>query len=202
MENNPSNTQIRGPAAAAADVETLTPDVLAQKLLENLVNMESLVPDLATRDARDVKRVAARAKFAHELILPTISTVTNDQEFSGRKLFDTDRGRLSLQYRDELKPIVRRMAAFIAALDFTIDSKLADAGGEALQTYEWAKRASVLPGGGSLQPYVEEMTRVIKKTINHRPKPSAPATPPTNGAPVIQATPVVAGKEETNKSAE
>src|SRR5205085_11981803 len=98
-----------------------------------------------------------------------------------RKLFDVEGGRKALAFRDDLRPIAQRIAVIASKLDFSVDSKLADAAIETLQTYQWSKRHAKQSDGAGLRPYVAEMQRVVEKTINHRPKHQEPA--PSTPAP-------------------
>ena len=72
MEQTNNNPQTDTPAAT--DVQNL--DAIASQLLDIIMKMESLVPDFEPHDKREIKRVAASAKFAHELIAPTVTIVT------------------------------------------------------------------------------------------------------------------------------
>jgi hypothetical protein len=164
------------------------PATLGRQLLDAVIALEAIVPDLTPHDPQEIMRVVASAKFAHALIGPTITIVTSLPSLNERKLFDVERGRTALLFRDEIRPAAQRLNAFISALEFTINSRLAEAGVEALQTYEWARRASKQRQGANLIPYVQEMQRVIKKTINRRPKPAA-STPPPPAQAFLAATP-------------
>ena len=112
----------------------------------------------------------ANARFAGELVTPTITAVTNYEPLRARRLFDVDAGRNALAFRDDFRPIARRIAVLASQIDFAVDDKLAEAAIEALQTYQWSKRHAKHPDGAGLRPYVTEMQRVVEKTINHRPK--------------------------------
>jgi hypothetical protein len=48
-----------------------------------------------------------------------------------------------------------------------------------ISTYQWSKRATKHPDGAGLKPYVDEMQRVVEKTINRRAKHQEPAGTPT-----------------------
>ncbi len=159
-----------------------TPDNIASQLLAIIIQMEGLIPDLQPHNANEIAKVAATAKFAHELITPTITTVTSVPSVP-QDLFKVERGRDALRYRDMLRPIAQRLAVFTQGLEFTIDSKLSDAGEDALQTYHWAKRAVNGPSGAALSPYLDEMRRVVKKAINRHPKKATSAPPSTPPAP-------------------
>lgn len=173
------NTAQTGPApkaatATSADSPSLT--AIAGQLGELVTQMEGLIPDLTPHDGRQVRRVASAAKFAAELIVPTITTMTVVPS-APKDLFDVEAGRQALEYRDQFRPIAQRLTALGTALEFSIDSKLSKSGEDSLQTYHWAQRALRGPNGPALAPYVEEMRRAVKKAINRHPKPATPDTP-------------------------
>jgi hypothetical protein len=69
------------------------------------------------------------------------------------------------------------------ALAFTMDSQLAEAGVEALQTYRSSQHHVRHPEGDGLRPYVDEMKAVVKKAIGRRGKAKpSPETPAPQGA--------------------
>lgn len=152
----------------------------APRMSQLLDEFESLIPGLTQPDITRIKRVAQSAKFAHQLIPPTINAVNSYLPLQQRNLFDVAAGQAALDYRDQFHPISRRMAAITLAMAYTINSKLAAAGDEALQTYQWAKRHVKQPDGGGARTYVEDMQRFVDRALNRRRKPPAePDTPPT-----------------------
>jgi hypothetical protein len=180
LSNNPQTD-----TPAATDVQNL--DAIASQLTEIVAKMESLIPDFEPHDKRESKRVAASAKFAHELIAPTVTIVTVVPSVP-QDLFNVALAKDALAIRDQLRPIAQRLAAFARGLEFTIDSKLAAAGEGALQTYHWVNRASRGPNGAVLQPYLEEMRRVVKRAINRSTKPKN-EPPPLQGQSFMAALP-------------
>jgi len=173
MAQTNTNQQIGAPAAADAQ----NVDAIASQLLDIVKKLESVIPDFEPHDKREISRVAASAKFAHELIAQTITTVTSIPSVP-RDLFKVALAQEALHVRDQLRPIAQRLIAFALGLEFTIDTKLSAAGEDALQTYAWAKRAARGPAGAVLHPYVDEMRRVVKRALNRSTKPkSEPPAP-------------------------
>ncbi len=179
-----SNVQIQTPAAAtnaAATGSDLPPfdssaiDAMAGQMLALVVQMEGLVPNLTPHDARQIRRVAATARFAKDLIVPTITTVTTVPTPQG--LFDVNAAREAMAFREKIGPIVQRLSVLVGTLGYTSDEKLATTGEGCLQTYRWAKVAVKSGKRNDLQPYVDEMARMVRKAINHRPTKSTPGTP-------------------------
>ena len=143
---------------------------VAAQLTALLDQIEALVPDYTKPDSARVRIVSSNARFAQELITPTIAAVSNYEPLRQHNLFDVERARKALQLRDELRPVQQRVAAIAAAVEFTIDSQLAEAGIEALQTYRWAQHHIRHHQGEGLRPYVEEMKNVVRKAIGRRGK--------------------------------
>jgi hypothetical protein len=151
---------------------------IAGQLVGLVVQMEALVPDFEPHDRREISRVAASARFAHELIAPTVTIITSVASVP-QDLFKVEKAREALLIRDQLRPIAQRLAAFTQGLEFTIDTKLSAAGEDALQTYHWAKRAALGPNGAALHPYLDEMRRVVRRAINRNKKKATSQAPPT-----------------------
>jgi len=171
------STKPTQPTDAPAPIDAQTLDAIASQLLDLVTKMESLVPDFEPHDKREIARVAAGAKFAHELIAATITMVTSVPS-APQDLFNVAAAQEALQFRDQLRPIAQRLVAFAQGLEFTIDAKLSASGEDALQTHAWGKRAVKGPKGAVLQPYVDEMSRVVKRAINRSKKPKTePPTP-------------------------
>jgi hypothetical protein len=183
MEQTNTNPQTDTPAVTGAQ----NLDAIARQLLELVLKMESLIPDFEPHDKREIARVAASARFAHELIAPTVTVVTAVPSVP-QDLFDVVQAQDALAIRDQLRPIAQRLAAFARGLEFTIDTKLATAGEGALQTYHWVNRASRGPTGAVLQPYLEELRRVVKRAINRSTKPKN-EPPPLQGQSFMAALP-------------
>jgi hypothetical protein len=175
--NNGSSTQ---PETAGQSTRLPDPptDAVAAQLIGLLDQFETLVPGFLPHDTTEVHRVATAARFANELIQPTITAVSSFASVAERKLFDVDRGKAALQYRDALRPVAQRLSALLDGVEFTIDSQLAEAGAEALQAYAWAKAYAKGRNGAGLRPYLDEMRRVVKKAMNRRkPAETPPAAP-------------------------
>jgi hypothetical protein len=148
--------------------------------MRGLINQfEGLVPDLQPHDPRQIKRVAQVARFADPLIAPTINTI-NTVSIVPPMLFDADRAKQALIYRDYIRPFAHRLLVLGGSLNFSVDLKLAVAGEDLLQMYAWVQRAMNGPNGAVLRPWFDEMQRMMKKAINHRKNalPSGPSTPP------------------------
>ncbi len=171
----PTKTTQPTDAPAATGAQPL--DAIASQLLDLVTQMEGLVPDFEPHDKREIARVAAGAKFDHELIAPTVTLVTSVPSVP-QDLFKVAQAQEALQFRDQLRPIAQRLAAFARGLEFTINTKLFGSGEDALQPYHWVKRAAKGPNGAVLQPYLDEMRRVVKRAINRSKKPKSEPPPP------------------------
>jgi hypothetical protein len=164
-------------ADATSSSSTSTAEAAA-RISALLDQLEALVVDFPPHDPARAASVRANARFAGELVTPTITAVNNFEPLRVRKLFDIDGGRQALAFRDDFRPLAHRVAVLASQIDFAVDDKLAEAAIEALQTYQWAKRATRHPDAAGLTPYVSEMQRVVEKTLNHRAKHPEPAGTP------------------------
>jgi hypothetical protein len=153
---------------SSAVMAATTIDAIAVQLRAVLETLQTIVPDLLTFDARQIKRVMASAKFGVQSIVPTIAIATTVPRVKDRNLFDVQAGQLALQFRDQIVPLAMQFVKFADDIQYTSDNLLAVSAVEALQTYRWAQHAARQPDGAELHSYVAEMARAMKKTMNHR----------------------------------
>jgi hypothetical protein len=154
-----------------------TQDVAAQ-VRGMLDQIEGLVPGFQHHDRNEVKRVAAVAHFAHDLIPQVITAVSALPPVGGVNTFDVERGKAALAFDADWQPVVQRLSALLEGVQFTIDSRLAVSADQALSTYAWAKKHARGAEGIALRPYLDTMKRTMKQALNrNRRKP--PATDPT-----------------------
>src|SRR5260370_16197725 len=85
---NPSTPQPVQAAGDPAPPEPLTPEELAAVLLARIDEIEALVPNFQHHDKNDIRRVAGMARFASELVVPTIATVTSFGPAAEPNMFD------------------------------------------------------------------------------------------------------------------
>jgi len=140
------------------------------------------MPGFLKYDKHQSRRIAASAKFGAQSIMPTVTMITTIEPEKNPTLFNVDAGQLAKESDDQLSPLAAQFAEFAADLQFTIDTMLANVAVQALQTYRWAQHAVKQPGGERLQSYVDQMSRGVKKTMNHRPPAPAPAPGPAKPA--------------------
>lgn len=167
-----SNSQIPT-GAVAATVNAFEDEDVAGRLQAAIEAMEAVVPQRKPHDSKELKRNAGAARFAHELVAPSVSATSAIAE--ARRIYDGEKGRKALAARDAIRPLIQRGRAYFDSLEFTLNEQLADAGAEALQFYAWAKKYQKRKGGAAIRPYVDEMQRVIQKTLNRRKAAAAPA---------------------------
>jgi len=179
---NPSTPQPVQAAGDPAPPEPLTPEELAAELLARIDEFEAMVPNFQHHDKNDIRRVAGMARFARELVVPTIATVTSFGPAAERNIFDVAAAKLSLRRRDAFAPVIQRLAALTDGMQFTVDRDQAEVAGQALIFIAWAKAYAKRPDAAPLNPYVATMGRAVKKVLNRR-KPSTPAHPGPAPAP-------------------
>ena len=178
-----------GVEAAAGDPPTppppMTPEDLAVSFIAMIDQFQAQIPDFQHHDPSDIRRVAAIARFAPDLIVPTIATTTSFSPAAQRNLFDVEANQLAIRRQNAFQPVIQRLSALTDGLQFTVNNGLAEAGAQALDVYTWAKAYARRPDAIALKPYVAAMSHVVKKVINHR-KPRSLAAPAPSPAPLPQ----------------
>jgi hypothetical protein len=107
---------------SSAVIAATTIDAIAVQIRAVLATLQTIVPDLQTFDARQIKRVAASAKFGVQSIVPTIAMVTSVPRAQDRNLFDVQAGQLALQFRDQIVPLARQLVKFADDIEYTSDN--------------------------------------------------------------------------------
>ena len=170
-------------------VPATTPSIDVTQLAANMTDLlnqfEALVPDLSDPDPARKRQVTQRARFGEQMVVTMIAASDNYPPLRAKNIFDAESGRLALAVRDALRPIALRLSALTDAVSYTIDVRLADAGTESLQAYEWSKSHLKFADANALKPYLDEATRIVRKTLGRRPK-AQPPTPPAPQAPAGQ----------------
>ena len=168
----PVNTS---PAVTAAT----TADAIAEQFRAVLVTLLAIVPELQKYDSRKIRRIAASAKFGNETIVPVINLVASVPRVRDLNLFDVDAGHFARQFKDQVVPLAMQLIEFANDVIFTSDNLLAGSSVQGLQVYRLAQHAVKQPDGADLQPFVDTMSHLVKKTMNIRKKPAAPAPTPS-----------------------
>lgn len=171
---------------AAGDPSTPQPEVTPEELAVSFIAMidqfQAQIPNFQHHDPSDIRRVAAIARFAPDLIVPTIATTTSFAPAAQRNLFAVEANQMAIRRQNAFQPVIQRLSALTDGLQFTVNNDLAEAGAQALDVYTWAKAYAKRPDATALRPYVAAMSHVVKKVINHR-KPKSLAAPAPSPAP-------------------
>jgi hypothetical protein len=154
-----------------------TPEDLAASFIAMIEQFQAQIPNYQHHDPSDIRRVAAIARFAPDLVVPTITTTTSFAPAAQRNLFDIEANQMVIRRQNAFQPVIQRLTALTDGLQFTVNNDLAEAGSQALDVYSWAKSYAKRPDAAALRPYVAAMSRVVKKVLNHR-KTKTPAPAP------------------------
>jgi len=179
---NPSTPQPVQAAGDPAPPEPLTPEELAAVLLARIDEFEAMVPNFQHHDRNDARRVSAMARFAPELVVPTIATIMAFGPAAERNIFDIPAAQLSQRRREAFAPVIQRLAALTDGVQFTVNSEQAGVASQALIFVAWAKSYAKRPYAAQLHPYVAAMDHVVKKVLNRR-KPATPVHPEPSPTP-------------------
>jgi hypothetical protein len=178
------------PAVTAAT----TADVIAEQFRAVLVTLLPIVPDLQKFDSKKVRRIAASAKFGNDAIVPVINLVASVPRVRDLNLFDVDAGHFARQFQDQVVPLAKQLIEFANDVVFTGQNLLSASSVQGLQVYRLAQHVVKQPDGADLQPFVDTMSHIVKKTMNRRKKP-APAPPPTPSTTTTPHTPSTPGAQ-------
>ena len=164
--------------ASPAVTAATTADAIAEQFRAVLVTLLAIVPDLQKFDSKKIKRIAASAKFGNVAIVPVINLAASVPRVREHNLFDVDAAHFALQFRDQVVPLAKQLIEFANDVVFTGQNLLSASSVEGLQVYRLAQHSVKQPDGADLQPFVDTMSHIVKKTMNRRKKP-APAPQPT-----------------------
>jgi hypothetical protein len=156
---------------------------IADQVMGLIAQIQAGIPGFVPYDTNDAKRVAAAARFAPDLVPQVIATVTALPPVGGVNTFDVEEGKAALAFNEAMKPIIQALSSLLDGVKFTVDKRKARSASQALSTFAWGKKHIKGPDGVALRPYMDEMTRTIKKILNRRkPSPSKPPAPAPTGA--------------------
>ena len=174
MSSNPPPVTTSPAVTAAA-----TADAIAEQFRAVLVTLLAIVPDLQKFDSKKIRRIAASAKFGNVAIVPAINLVASVPRVKEYNLFDVDAGHFARQFQDQVVPLAKQLIDFANDVVFTGETLLAGSSVQALQLYRLGQHVVKQPDGADLQPFVDEMSHIVKKTMNIRKKPAPAPTPST-----------------------
>ena len=172
--------------AVVPDAEP-TPEELAASFITMIDQFQAQIPNFQHHDPTTIRRVMAMARFAPELVVPTIAACTSFGPAAQRNLFDVEASQLAIRKQNAFLPVIQRLTALTDGLQFTVNRDMGEAGSQSLDFFSWGKSYSKRPDAAALVPYVAAMSHVVKKVLNHRkPKAAAPPPPPTQMPPGAQ----------------
>src|SRR5260370_28149140 len=166
-----------GSAVAAAGVPDAepTPEELAVAFIAMIDQFQAQIPNFQHRDPTTMRRVMAMARFAPELVVPTIAACTSFAPAAQRNLFDVEAGQMAIRKQNAFLPVIQRLTALTDGLQFTVKRDMGEAGSQSLDFFSWGKSYSQRPDAPPLVPYVAARWHVGKTGLNPR--------QPTDGAP-------------------
>jgi hypothetical protein len=106
-------------------------------------------------------RVYGYLNLPEEFVGAAIAAVDQSEVLRGIDRMKVGRAREVRQFRDAFRPLARKVIAAGEALDFTIDSQLAELNAEALQIYRVARGLAADPATEGIVAHVETMKRLL-----------------------------------------
>src|SRR5204863_2361257 len=101
--------------------------------------LEALVPGLERPHLSRRKHVLAQRTIPRDFLLGMAAAVERSWELERLGTFDPAEARAALQFEQEMRPVIDRVAALLATLTFTVEWRKSRGAAVALRTHAIAK---------------------------------------------------------------
>jgi len=146
---------------------------LAAELMELLDEFASRIPGLESAHEKDADFVRSHVNIPFEFLGSAIAAVEETPELQVGHRLDVDAARDTLQFIEAFRPAADKLAAILSMLRFTLASRKATVGAEALQIYSLAKGYARDPRGAGIGNHVANMRRDLGRSGRPRKKTSS-----------------------------
>jgi hypothetical protein len=168
-----TNLPLSPPAESASPTVTAA-EGLATEVAEAIEAIAAHIPGLEAPHPSTAKRVRGARTVSREFLVSMIAAVEGSPDLQTAGTFDPEEARATLQFNDAFRSIADRLAALLASVNYTMESRKAKIARDAMTTYAIAKALARDPGGAALVPHLETLRRDLGRKTG-RP---ATATPP------------------------
>ncbi len=168
-----------------APLETPSPTVtaaerLANEIAEAIDTIAARIPQLEAPHPSTATGVRGARTVSREFIVSMIAAVEAMPELQSVGTFDTEEARATLQFIDAFRPVADRLAALMASVNYTMESRRAKVAAAAMTTYAVAKGLARDPGGASLVVHLD----ILRHDLGRKNRPPRRVTPdPATPAP-------------------
>lgn len=175
-------SSVAAAAAPAATPTTTYYQQLAEEVMKAIDDLQSKVPQFETGHLSTKAFVQAHAGIPLKFLGTVVSAVEQNPELQSIQRLDVAQARDTLQFIDAFGPVLNKVNALARGIGFTINSRRATLGADALQVYDITKGLSRDPSSAVLALHAENMKRDLgrrgprgAKQARPAPSPSAPA---------------------------
>jgi hypothetical protein len=169
MSTRPKRPRVPVNAAAAADdstVPVITPTLthyreLADRFTSALDDIAAILPELQPPDPQSATFVRTHQSIPLPFVLTATAGVTENRSLQNIGKLDAATAFDSLQFVEAFYPVIHKLAAFKGDLAFTVRSRQALLGRDALDVYYHAKRLAQDPENLHLIALVETLKREL-----------------------------------------
>ena len=170
-------TAVQEPAAASnGDTPTITHfQQLAANLKTAISAVMAEIPKFEIANGDKVRFVRAHQSVPPEFIASVVSQL--DPHEAGFNVFDPADVQNVLQFVEAFRPLVNDAEALAKGLDYTVKAQYARVAAISLDAYAIAKRLE-RNGNGAMKLKVQNMRRVLGRTLVRPRKPAAQPAPP------------------------
>ena len=176
-------------AAPDAPAETATPTLthyaqVAQDLSDAIDEMLSLIPSFVVAHSTTKTFVNSHQSFSNDFLETAIAAVEANPQLQGVVNFDVVEARDVLQFISAFRPMMDKLTATAKNLQFTINSRRANIGNDALRVYGVAKQVARDPQSNLLSDHVTFLKRDLGRSGKGGRKKASPApTTPVSTTP-------------------
>jgi len=163
MATNPTTTD---PTPTPVQPPTLTVtqyQQLATAFMAALDEAEQIIPNIETAHVSTAEFVRSYGSVPVKFLATTTSGVEQSAELQVVKKLDVAAARDTLQFLDAFEAVLDKVSALKKKLQFTLSSRKAVLGFEALQIYDIAKGLARDPNSAALVALVENMKRDLAR---------------------------------------
>lgn len=134
---------------------------LADRFISALDDIAAILPELQPPDPQTVSFVRTHQSIPLPFVLTATAGVAENPSLQGIGKLDPETAFDSLQFVEAFYPVIHKLATFKSDLNYTVRSRQALLGRDALDIYYHAKRIAQDPDQLRLIPLVETLKREL-----------------------------------------
>lgn len=150
---------------------------VATNFLKEFEQLASLVPKLELSHPATSEFVRTHTNVPVAFLATTVASVEQEPDLQAVSRMDVALSRDRLQYWDAFRPVRDRVATFLDAIGFSLNTQRAYLTVDSLQMYEIAKGMARDPGSAHISAVVGNMKRDLKRKGSKKSSESSSSPP-------------------------